>query len=1161
MKKLNGSASVAVVSLLGICTLFAFLFILIKDQSPSTAPYISEVPRAERMAAKAAYFHQLYKDPQTNQVPFWSPLQKQLLVRNFKEQIQLRGNQNNLIWEEAGPNNVGGRTRAIALDRRDSKVVITGGVRGGIWKSVDDGATWKHIPGLIANESIMSIAQNPIELDHWYAVTGELVGAGANFFGGGIYRSTDNGESWELYQYLLDDDETISIHDYERVDENNLGAHPFFFCGTYCDRNPFIYNSKVVVSPTTQTVFVATNAYGIKKSSDALMSFQHSLPEPLDVPGEGPVGPLQADAATTLLLAFEENLMDLNGNTLSNSANVDYAEGVHGFGANMGNTSQFDFPKEGIIDGRQGTVEFWFKPNWDSFTTGEHDMVLVGNFPDAIFIHHIESQVEIIHTAGDQQGQEWAIAAGTTEHWKKGEWVHLAFSWGGNEIAYYENGVLVTKRVMPYTLPDNTGTNIKFGRVEGGSMDGVIDDLRISNTRRTPEEIVRTYFAGGIGLRPNADPQQTQTWSDVDVDKDGRLLAYLSGNTGEGAGIYFSDNDGTSWTNITPEDWNKDMSRGLIRFAPSNPNVAYVLFQELGLPSEGETLFKIDVAAQTLEERSQNLPKFVGFNNPDDDGFPLGIGEWLMQLDIKPDDENFVIAGGVQLARSFDGFTSSTNELVKHLINSNSHVDNHIVVFDPEQPNTAWLGNDGGIFKTDNILRETTTPFSNIEWQHKFKGYNVVTYYALGLPRDPGDFRIIGGTQDRGTPVLDRANDIDPQASIGDPFGGDGGWSFLGKNHAYVYAAIGQSYRLKYNDAGLPSFDAGFLGLTGTLVGRPHDFINPFVVDMEDETAIYYPLANNLLRYTKLDEQPEYSDLQASDWEEPAGLAGPEGSKITALQLSVTPKDILYYAIQQEGEIPQVYRLEDAENSTVPDAKHPITGAAAGSWVRCIAINPDNVDEIVAVISSSNVPKLFHSLDGGSTFTNVDGNLANTEDLPGPHTNWLSIMPYDGTIYYVLATTTGVFVTQQLEGASTFWEMQDEEQIGFASAQMVQTRPADGLIAVATYGRGIFIGGPNGVPTAVDEVWAAEEVPFNIFPNPTLDGLVQLQFELPTAERLSFTVNDMAGREVYRKASQKFDAGAHRLDLPLPALSNGVYVVRMEAGGVQFARKLLVTKN
>lgn len=1159
MKNLNRYALATATMLFGLLCLLLHQAIIVDEPASSSNRPVVELPRAERMAAKRAYFKQLYQDPNTKEVPLWSPLQKQRLINKYKGQIELRGQQNNLVWEEAGPNNVGGRTRAIALDRRDSKVVITGGVRGGIWKSIDDGETWKHIPGLIANESIMSIAQDPVELDHWYAVTGELVGAGANFFGGGIYRSTDNGESWELFQYALDVDESISIHEYESLDENNLGAHPFFFCGEYCDQNPFIYNSKVAISPVTQTVFVATNGYGVKKSDNDLQSFQHSLPEPLDVPIVE-AGPLQLDMPTTLLLPFEEDLNEPGGSAPSYATEINYVEGVHGLGAEMTDNAQFNWPKEGILEGREGTVEFWFKPNWDSFTTSEHDMVLVGEFPDAIFIHHIESTIEIIHTAGDQPGQDWAVAAASTNNWKKGEWMHLAFTWGGNEIAYYENGELVSKQIINYTLPDNSGDIIRFGRDLGGSFDGVVDELRISNRARTSSEVLSTYLAGGIGTRPVADPTQRATWSDVDVDKDGRLLAYLSGASSEGAGVYFSEDDGDTWTNLTPDDWNRELNRGLVRFAPSNPNVGYVLFQEIGSGIEREVFLQIDLEQQTVEDRSDNLPKFVGYPNPDDDGLSLILGEWLTQLDVKPDDENFVIAGGVQLARSFDGFTSSTNDLVKHHINSNSHVDNHIVVFDPDQPSTAWLGNDGGIFKTDNILRESATPFTNIQWQHKFKGYNVVTYYALGLPPDPFDTRIGGGTQDRGTPILDRANTVDPMSSIGDPFGGDGGFTFLGKNHAYVYAAVGQSYRLKYNENGLPSFDEGFLGLTGTLVGRAHDFINPFVVDLADETAIYYPIANKLLRFTKLDEQPEYSDLQATDWEEPAGLAGPTGSKITALELSVAPKDILYYAIQEEQEIPQIYRLEDAENAMTPTTKNPVSGASPGSWVRCIAINPENVDEIVAVISSSNVPKLFHSTDGGLSFTNIDGNLANTEDLPGPHTNWLSILPYDGTIYYVLATTTGVFVTQDLDGANTFWELQDPDQIGFASAQMVQSRPADGLIAVATYGRGIFIGGPNGVPTATDDLLVQDDEAFKLFPNPGSGDFVRLQFELTGKEQLGIKVLDLSGRELWKKPIQAYEPGLHQLELPVAALQRGMYVVQLETQQRSWAKKLVLLR-
>lgn len=1156
MKNLNPYALVATVILLCTASLFVFVTPSKQKRDLSHAPQLEELPRAERMAAKKAYFDQLYRDPHTGQVPLWSPLQKQQLVNKFKAQIESRSPHNTLVWEEAGPNNVGGRTRAIALDRRDSRVVITGGVRGGIWKSTDEGETWKHIPGLIANESIMSVAQDPIELDHWYAVTGELVGAGANFFGGGIYRSTDNGESWALYQYALDQDESIPVHDYQRVNENNLGGAPLLFCGNYCDQNPFIYNSKVAVSPTTRSVFVATNGYGVKRSSHGLQSFSHSLPEPLDIPMVE-VAPLQADTAAKILLPFEEDLTNLGGNLPSYSTEINYEEGVHGLGAFMDNNAQFNWPKAEIFSGREGTVEFWFKPNWDSFTTSEHDMVLVGEFPDAIFIHHVESTIEIIHTAGDIPGQDWAVAAGSTQHWKKGEWVHLAFTWGGNEIAYYENGALVSKSLVNYTIPDNSGEIIRVGREQGGSMDGVIDEFRVSNRARSAEEVLASYLAGGIGARPAGDPTQRATWSDVDVDKDGRLLAYLSGLTSAGAGIYFSEDDGISWTNLTPADWNWQLNRGLVRFAPSNPKVGYVLFQELSSGIEREVLMRIDLEQQTLEDRSPNLPRFAFGEN---DVLPISIGEWLTQLDVKPDDEDFVIAGGVQLARSFDGFTSSTDEITRHHINSNSHVDHHIVVFDPAQPTTAWLGNDGGIFKTDNILRESATPYTNIQWQHKFKGYNVVTYYALGLPRDPLDFRIIGGTQDRGTPILDRANSLDPQASIGDPFGGDGGFSFLGKNHAYVYAAVGQSYRLKYNEEGLPSFDAGFLGLTGTLVNRPHSFINPFVVDMDDESAMYYPLENKLLRFTQLNEQPEFSDLQATDWEEPEGLASPEGSVISALELSVEPKDVLYYAIHKYDEVPEIYRLEDAENAMVPTAKYPVTGASPGSWIRCVAIHPENVDEIIVVISSSNVPKLFHSLDGGLTFTNIDGNLANTEDLPGPHTNWLSILPYEGTTYYVLATSTGVFLTQDLDGANTNWELQAPDEMGFASAQMVRSRPSDGLVAVSTYGRGIFIGGPNGVPTRTNDLVIRDREAFKVFPNPASEGWVEVQFELSGRQNVGFILTDLTGREVWRQAAQSLDVGPQRVGLSLPTLNEGMYVIQLATSGKSWAKKIILTR-
>ena len=42
-------------------------------------------------------------------------------------------------WIERGPNNVGGRTKAIIFDPTDAtnKTVIAGGISGGLWKNTD----------------------------------------------------------------------------------------------------------------------------------------------------------------------------------------------------------------------------------------------------------------------------------------------------------------------------------------------------------------------------------------------------------------------------------------------------------------------------------------------------------------------------------------------------------------------------------------------------------------------------------------------------------------------------------------------------------------------------------------------------------------------------------------------------------------------------------------------------------------------------------------------------------------------------------------------------------------------------------------------------------------------------------------------------------------
>ncbi len=107
-------------------------------------------------------------------------------------------------WTELGPNNVGGRTRSILIDRANSNLVFAGSVSGGIWKSTTAGSSWTRVNDMMSNLNICCLAQT--SNGNIYAGTGEgsFARDGSNtrgtpgFNGTGIFKSTDAGVTFTL---------------------------------------------------------------------------------------------------------------------------------------------------------------------------------------------------------------------------------------------------------------------------------------------------------------------------------------------------------------------------------------------------------------------------------------------------------------------------------------------------------------------------------------------------------------------------------------------------------------------------------------------------------------------------------------------------------------------------------------------------------------------------------------------------------------------------------------------------------------------------------------------------------------------------------------------------------------------------------------------------
>ena len=89
----------------------------------------------------------------------------------------------------------GGRTSAIAVDPSNSSIIYVGTAMGGVWKSLDNGKSWKPLMDDQPSLAVGSLAIDPASPSTVYVGTGEPAYRGG-YGGRGLYKSTDSGATW-----------------------------------------------------------------------------------------------------------------------------------------------------------------------------------------------------------------------------------------------------------------------------------------------------------------------------------------------------------------------------------------------------------------------------------------------------------------------------------------------------------------------------------------------------------------------------------------------------------------------------------------------------------------------------------------------------------------------------------------------------------------------------------------------------------------------------------------------------------------------------------------------------------------------------------------------------------------------------------------------------
>lgn len=172
----------------GACALFALGNLDFSKIAGSYSKKNLSILREQNANAAMEWMKARYIDVTTGQ-----PVSNEKLAEIQKQISKLDINKN-IAFTDEGPDNIGGRTRAIQVDRTWENRLWAGGVSGGLFVSNNKGNSWERVTSYMnagASPFISSMTQTP---------DGTLyVSTGSNqesWSGNGVWYSTDFGTTW-----------------------------------------------------------------------------------------------------------------------------------------------------------------------------------------------------------------------------------------------------------------------------------------------------------------------------------------------------------------------------------------------------------------------------------------------------------------------------------------------------------------------------------------------------------------------------------------------------------------------------------------------------------------------------------------------------------------------------------------------------------------------------------------------------------------------------------------------------------------------------------------------------------------------------------------------------------------------------------------------------
>jgi photosystem II stability/assembly factor-like uncharacterized protein len=453
---------------------------------------------------------------------------------------------------------------------------------------------------------------------------------------------------------------------------------------------------------------------------------------------------------------------------------------------------------------------------------------------------------------------------------------------------------------------------------------------------------------------------------------------------GVGSGLFRSDDGGDTWTRLqnvigtAPTDASgtgltSDPSLGRIgvAVAPSDPNRVYVV---------SGTQYGLDKGFYVSNDGGDS---FVPGGRA---GGNSGYDWWFGRLWVDPKDENHLFNADVSLRESNDGGATWHTS-------SGVHADQHGLEWDPNVPGRVYLGNDGGVYRSDDNGATRT-------WVHAtYEPFNQ-SYHLAVAADDPA--RLATGLQDNGSVRTWTANAEPSDLAQWNAYGGGDGHEVLidYSDHNIYYECSQVGVCTRHEDAGGTSKAFRF----GTRHSARITTDAPIVLDPSNPNVVYF--GGNVLdrstdrgdTFTQISPPGDYLTGPVPPDENDQGpFYANEYATITWIAPAKTDPNTIYVGTDTG----RLWKTTDLGAHWTE-----FTGKGLPSrWVNSIVVDPNDANHVYVAYSGYRegdlAANVWETRDGGASWSNISGNLPN-----GP----VEMLTYDsarGDLY--AATDLGVF--------------------------------------------------------------------------------------------------------------------------------------------------------